>query len=117
MRKAKASRAHPDSIQSAHALSMLARNGGPCARRARRYATAMPQPAWAAAFLRNGWLIVSRHPARAHGIRVAALWPAHEVVTMSTTDPQAPSKPRTSLWMRELPFTVVLILTILGIAY
>lgn len=36
---------------------------------------------------------------------------------MSTADPLAPSKPRASLWMRELPFTVVLILTILGVAY
>src|SRR5262245_63393239 len=36
---------------------------------------------------------------------------------MSTADPQAPSKPRASLWVRELPFTVVLILTILGVAY
>jgi hypothetical protein len=36
---------------------------------------------------------------------------------MSIADPQAPSKPRASLWMRELPFTVVLILTILGVAY
>src|SRR5262245_8897059 len=36
---------------------------------------------------------------------------------MSTADPQAPSKPRASLLMRELPFTVVLILTILGVAY
>src|SRR5262245_62542696 len=54
---------------------MFARTGGSCARPARRYATAMPQPAWAAAFLRNGWLIVSRHPVRAHSIRVAALSP------------------------------------------
>jgi hypothetical protein len=36
---------------------------------------------------------------------------------MSTADPQAQSKPRASLWVRELPFTVVLILTILGVAY
>src|SRR5262245_57959447 len=48
---------------------------GSCARPARRYATAMPQPAWEAASLRNGWLIVSRHPARAHSIRLAVLLP------------------------------------------
>ena len=59
----------------ARALFMLARNGGSCARPARRYAVAMPQPAWEAAFLRNGWLIVSRHPARAHSIRLAVLLP------------------------------------------
>ena len=37
---------------------------------------------------------------------------------MSTSAPQAPSKPRgVSLWVRELPFTLVLILTVLGVAY
>jgi hypothetical protein len=37
---------------------------------------------------------------------------------MSTTAPQASGKPRrASLWVRELPFTVVLALTILGVAY
>jgi len=35
---------------------------------------------------------------------------------MSTAAPEASSK-RSSLWMRELPFTVVLALTILGVAY
>jgi len=37
---------------------------------------------------------------------------------MTTATPQTSSKPRhLSLWFRELPFTLVLILTILGVAY
>jgi hypothetical protein len=38
---------------------------------------------------------------------------------MSTTVPPAaqPAKTRTSLWLRELPFSLVLILTIVGVAY
>ena len=37
---------------------------------------------------------------------------------MSTAAPQASNQPRrTSWWVRELPFTVVLALTILGVAY
>jgi hypothetical protein len=38
---------------------------------------------------------------------------------MSTTVPPAaqPAKTRTSLWLRELPFGLVLILTIVGVAY
>jgi hypothetical protein len=52
-----------------------------------------------------------------HSRRCAVAGPTHEVAAMSTADPQGPSKPRASLWVRELPFTVVLILTILGVAY
>jgi hypothetical protein len=41
-----------------------------------------------------------------------------EKSAMSTAAPQASSKPRhPSLWVRELPFIVVLALTILGVAY
>src|SRR5262245_51979102 len=97
---------------------MFARNGPLCpAGAALRYRDAAarmgggPSPKWVADR-------VSRHPARHTAFASCAVaGPAHEVVAMSTADPQAPSKPRASLWMRELPFTVVLILTILGVAY
>jgi hypothetical protein len=34
-----------------------------------------------------------------------------------TTPPAAPPRQHRSIWLRELPFTVVLILTIAGVAY
>src|SRR5262249_33317157 len=64
--------------------------------------------------------VADRQPSSGSGTAFASMRcrrPTHEVVAMSTTDPQAPSKPRASLWLRELPFTLVLILTILGVAY